>query len=56
MTELAISHNKPYFANRIISDFVIMLKLTRFSYNQNSIKVLLKQEQQHAHKWSLILF
>jgi len=45
MTELAISHYKPYFANRIISDFVIMLKLTRFSHYRNSIKVLLKQEQ-----------
>lgn len=56
MTKLAISHYKPYFANRIISDFVIMLKLTRFSYYQNSIKVLLKQEQHFCGGCSSYVF
>ncbi len=36
MTELTISHYKPYFANRIISNFVIILKLTHSAARYNN--------------------
>lgn len=33
ITELAVSHYKPYFANLIISDSVIMLKILPLALN-----------------------